>query len=73
MDAFASESNARAAWFWSWFHEPGSESIDALCVLNWVRHVCLICCAAHREVLYAFPPTELVRITVGKAYADRAL
>ena len=28
---------------------------------------------AHREVLYAFPPAALVRATVDKACADRAL
>ncbi len=34
VDAFASESSAGAPCFWSRFHEPGSEDIDALCVLD---------------------------------------
>jgi hypothetical protein len=33
VDAFASESNARVPRFWSRFFEPGSEALDALCVL----------------------------------------
>ena len=73
VDAFASESNARAPRFWSRFHEPGAEAIDALCVLDWSRSMCPACGDAHREVVYAFPPSSLVRVTVEKACADRAL
>jgi hypothetical protein len=47
MDAFASESNARALRFWSRFHEPGAEAINALCVLDWARSECPTCCSAH--------------------------
>ena len=73
VDAFASESNARTPRFWSRFHEPGAEAIDALCVPNWALSACPACGAVHREVLYAFPPDALVRATVEKACADRAL
>ncbi len=55
VDAFASESNARAPRFWSRFHEPGSEAIDALCVPDWARSVCPVCGVAHREVLFLHP------------------
>ena len=73
VDAFASESNARAPRFWSRFHEPGAEAIDGLCVPDWARSTCPACGAAHREVVFAFPPSSLVRATVEKACADRAL
>ena len=73
VDAFASESNARVPRFWSRFHEPGSETIDALCVLDWAQSACPVCGVAHREVVYAFPPASMVRAAVEKACADRAL
>ncbi len=73
VDAFASESNARAPRFWSRFHEPGSEAIDALCVPDWARSACPACGLAHREVLFLHPPSVLVRAAVEKACADRAL
>ena len=73
VDAFASESNARVPRFWSRFHEPGSETIDALCAFDWAQSACPVCGVAHREVLYAFPPASLVRATVEKACGDRAL
>jgi hypothetical protein len=73
VDAFASASNARVPRFWSRFLEPGSELVDALCGLDWAQSTCSVCGFAHREVLYAFPPLALVRATVEKACADRAL
>ena len=73
VDAFASEANARAPRFWSRFHEPGAEAIDALCVLDWASSSCPLCDTRHREVVYAFPPPALIRPTVEKALADRAL
>ena len=73
VDAFASESNARAPRFWSQVHEPGSKVIDALCVPDLARSVCQACGLAHREVLFLHPPSALVRATVEKACADRAL
>ncbi len=73
VDAFASKSNARAPRFWSRFHEPSSEAIDALVVPDWAHSGCPSCGAVHREVVFAFPPSSLVRATVEKARADRAL
>jgi hypothetical protein len=73
VDAIASESNALAPRFWSRFHEPGSEAIDALCVPDWARSVCSSCGVPHREVLFLHPPFALVRAMVEKACADRAL
>ncbi len=68
-----SASNARAPRFWSRFIEPGAELFDAVCAPDWAQSVCPVCGLAHREVLYAFPPAALVRATVEKACADRAL
>jgi hypothetical protein len=73
VDAFASESNARVPRFWSRFFEPGSEALDALCVPDWARSECPASGLSHREVVYAFPPSQLVRPAVEKACADRAL
>ncbi len=50
VDAFATESNSRAPRFWSRFHEPGSEAIDALCVPDWARSSCPSCGSSHPEV-----------------------
>ena len=73
VDAFASESNARVERFWSRFHEPGAEGTDALCAPDWARSACPACGVMHREVLFVFPPTVLVRPAVEKACADKAL
>jgi hypothetical protein len=75
VDALASESNVWAPRFWGQFHEQGSEDIDALCVPDWARSVCPICCLAHLEarVLFLHPPSALVRATMEKACADSAL
>ncbi len=72
VDAFASESHA---WvprrrFWSRFHEPNSEAIDALVVLDWTNSGCPSCCAVHREVVFT---SSLVLATLEKECADRAL
>ena len=73
VDAFASEANARAARFWSRFGEPGSEAVDALSVADWRASFCPVCGGEHGEVLYAFPPSTLLRATMEKAAADNAL
>ena len=72
VDAFATESNARAPRFWSRFGEPGAESIDALSVADWRSSACPVCGEVHGEVLYAFPPPTLLRATMEKAAADNA-
>ena len=73
VDAFASESNSRAPRFWSRYGEPGSEAVDALSVSDWGKSLCPSCGRWHREVLYAFPPTGLIRHVVRKGLADAAI
>jgi hypothetical protein len=53
IDAYATESNGRAARYWSRYGEPGAEAIDALSVGNWPQSLCPICAAWHQEVLFA--------------------
>jgi hypothetical protein len=72
VDAFATESNARAPRFWSPHPEPGAEAVDALSILDWAVSRCPVCCADHRETIYAFPPLHLLRLALAKAIADRA-
>ena len=72
VDAFATESNRRAVRFWSRFGEPGTEAVDALSVPDWRCSFCPHCYGLHREILYAFPPSALIRPTVRKAIADAA-
>ena len=43
VDLFASESNARAARYFSRYGEPGSEAVDALSVLDWAVSQCPLC------------------------------
>ena len=73
VDAFASESNRRAQRYWSRFGEPGSEAVDALSVGDWGKSQCPSCGLWHREVIYAFPPTGLIRHVVRKATVDSAV
>jgi hypothetical protein len=73
VDAFATESNARAARYWSCYGEPGAEAIDALSVGDWAQSFCPVCACWHREVLFAFPPLVLVQAAITKAIEDRAL
>lgn len=73
VDAFASESNRRAERYWSRFGEPGCEAVDALSVGNWGSSPCPRCGRPHREVIYAFPPSGLIRYVVRKATADSAI
>lgn len=73
VDAFASEANRRAERYWSRFGEPGCEAVDALSVADWGRSKCPRCGEWHRELVYAFPPSSLIRQTIRKAIADAAL
>ena len=73
VDAFASESNRRAERYWSRFGEPGCEAVDALSVADWGKSRCPSCGGWHREVLYVFPPSSLIRQSVKKAAADAAV
>ncbi len=73
VDAFSSESNRRTRRFWSRYGEPGSEAVDAMSVRDWGKSKCPRCRRWHREVVYAFPPTGLIRHVVRKAMVDRAV
>ena len=73
VDLFATESNARAARYFSRYSEPGAEAVDALSVLDWATSQCPICGDRHREVGYAYPPPPLVRHFIKKAVADAML
>lgn len=73
VDLFATESNARAARFFSRFSEPGAEAVDALSVLDWASSQCPVCGKQHREVGYAYPPPPLIQQFVKKAIADAML
>ena len=73
VDAFASESNRRAQRFWSRYGEPRSEAVDAMSVCDWGKSKCPGCGQWHREVVYAFPPSGLIRHVVRKAMVDRAV
>jgi hypothetical protein len=73
VDAYATESNARVARYWSRYGEPGAESIDTLSVGDWAQSLCPVCACWHREVLFAFPPLHMAQATVTKAIEDRAL
>ena len=72
VDAFATESNRCVARFWSRFGEPGSEAVDALSVPDWRHSACPHCAGLHREIVYAFPPSSLIRPAIRKAIADAA-
>ena len=72
VDAFATESNRCVARFWSRFGEPGSEAVDALSVPDWRHSPCPHCAGMHREIVYAFPPSSLIRPAIRKATADAA-
>jgi hypothetical protein len=61
VDAYATESNRRAERYWSRYGELGSEAVDALSVGDWGRSMCPRCGRWHREVVYAFPPSGLIR------------
>ncbi len=73
VDAFATESNRRARRYWSRYGEPGSEAVDALSVRDWGKSRCPRCGHWHREVVYAFPPSGLIRHVVRKAMVDMAV
>lgn len=73
VDLFASESNRRAERYCSRYGEPGSEAVDALMVPDWGQSLCPCCGRVHREVVYAFPPSGLIKPVVRKAVADAAL
>ena len=70
VDLFASEVNAVVPRFYSRFAEPGSEAVDALSVPDWDGSECPECGKGHREVIFAYPPPDLVKVFIRKAMAD---
>jgi hypothetical protein len=72
VDAMASDSNAQVPRFWSRFHKPGSEAVDALSVLDWAQSRCSDCGGMHREVLHVFPAPVLLWSVIQKACPDGA-
>lgn len=72
VDIFASERNRLVDRYFSEFAEPLSEAVDALSVTDWHSSVCPSCGCAHRENLFAFPPSILIRRFITKARADGA-
>lgn len=70
VDAFASTCNALVPRYFSEFPEPRSEAVDALAVTDWNTSTCPHCNRSHRETIFAFPPTALIRRFISKARAD---
>ena len=70
VDAFASAANAALPRFFARFAEPRAEAEDAFTVGDWGCSPCPICGQSHREVLFAFPPSNLLNRFVIKAQAD---
>lgn len=70
IDAFASLCNRVVPRYFSAFAEPDAEAVDALSVTDWNCSVCPACGLVHRETLFAFPPTSLLRRFMAKAEAD---
>jgi hypothetical protein len=54
------------------YAEPRAEAEDASAVGDWDRSRCPFCGLCQQEVLYAFPPTVLLKRFVAKAQADGA-
>ena len=56
--------------FFARFAEPQAEAEDAFTVGDWGCSPCPICGQSHREVLFAFPPPNLLNRFVITAQAD---
>ena len=72
VDTFASESNTLLPRFIARYAEPRAEVEDAFAAGNWDRSTCPFCGRCHREVLFAFPPANILNRFVAKARADGA-
>jgi hypothetical protein len=62
----------RAKRYWSRFAEPGCGAVDALSVGDWGKSLCPARGKWHQEVIYAFPPSGLIRQVVREATVDMA-
>ena len=72
VDLFASEENAKAQRFYSMYHEPKSEAVDAFTEPSWAHSLCQPCGSLHRETVLAFPPHALLTRAWGKLERDGA-
>jgi hypothetical protein len=72
VDLFASEENAKTQRFYSMYHEPKSERVDAFTAPSWTHSECPLCKVAHRETVLAFPPHALLTRVWGKLERDGA-
>jgi hypothetical protein len=72
VDLFASEENAKTHRFYSMYHEPKSERVDAFTEPSWANSVCQSCQVPHRETVLAFPPHALLTRAWGKLERDGA-
>ena len=72
VDLFATAANAVAPRFFSRHPEPGAEAADALTSPSWNASTCPACSLCHREVFFAFPPSDLLPRFIAKARADGA-
>jgi hypothetical protein len=70
IDLFASTENAITPRFCSRYPELGAECADALLAPDWNVSTCPSCGEEHREVIFAFPPANLLSQFVAKARAD---
>jgi len=70
VDLFASSENTLVPRFFSRYPEIASECVDALSVPDWNASSCPGCGKLHREVVFAFPPMELLPHFMAKARQD---
>ena len=73
LDPCATESTPRAKRYCSRSWEPESEAMDAFLVRNWAQSRCSSWGAIHREPVYAFPLSGLIKTAARKAVADAVL
>ena len=70
MDIFASVGNRLVERYFAEFAEPLAEAVDALAVTDWRSSLCPCCGCTHRETIFAFPPSILIRRFIAKARTD---
>ena len=70
LDLFASSANTLVPRFFSRHPEIAAECIDALSVPDWNASRCPECGKLHREVVFAFPPIEMLPHFMAKARQD---
>lgn len=70
VDIFASVGNRLVERYFAEFAEPLAEAVDALAVTDWRSSLCPCCGCTHRETIFAFPPSILIRRFIAKARTD---